>query len=112
MTLITPPEDGSPIDPEIEELRASISEFRDDLRDLSEQVRSGEDNAVAVAGRLLLEIQRSLRQAKETEAKIERRRKQREGVVHDYAVDLDDARYQIGCRLGRLRQCCRADEIS
>jgi hypothetical protein len=39
----------------------------------------------------------------ETEARFEERRKKKDGVAYDYALDLDEARLTISRRLARLR---------
>lgn len=112
MTLNTPPEDGSPIDEAMEEMLEDLRHLRRALKALRQRVEDGEDDAANAVNRSAMEMLRSIREARKMEAEIEERQKQREGRVHDYALDLAEARSKVGCRLSRLRRCHDVGPVS
>ena len=112
MTLITPDEGSSELGLEADRIKATLNDLRADLEDLMKRVRTGEVGTSTEAGKLLAELRFWLKQAKETEALLDRNKRDRAGIARDYALDLDVARLEVGCRLGRLRTCCREGAVS
>ena len=92
----------------IRTVEEQLLSMKDDLEDLNRRVRHGEFDALKDSTKITTEIRQWLRIATEMEAKLAERRKTEEGIVNGYALDLDAARTQIGCRLSRLRRCCRS----
>jgi hypothetical protein len=85
------------------------------IRALGRKVKSLEaDEAVKVAEALALtqELRRWALVAFEEREKVEKRMKDRGGIVHDHSIDFDEARAQIGRRLARLRAAGGAGGVS
>ena len=73
------------------------------LNTVIEDIKSGNvERSKDVAGALSL-LNKALQSALDERAKVEKLRRQDAGVVHDYALDFDAARDEIGRRLARLR---------
>lgn len=104
MTLITPDEGPTGLSTSINALERQLADMRQDLEALYSRIRAGEFEELKNATRATAEIRQWLRIAIEAEAQLEKRNKQRKGIVHDYALDLDVARSEVGCRLDRLRR--------
>lgn len=111
MTEQKPPENAG-LDAEIEQVRRTMTYLTELLALMEDEVMEGDPSTIKEAAKLLIEIRNWSRLAMETEARFEEREKRRSGVVNTYAVDLEEARHKIGCRLSRLRKCCRTGEIS
>ena len=84
---------------------ANAQDFRM-LRELNEAF-----DAVKDSSRMMTDIRNWIRLALEAELKLEQRKKKERGIVHTYALDMDAARTSVGCRLDRLRRCCRAGRL-
>jgi hypothetical protein len=88
---------------ELQRLQKQIVAFRDQL-----ERGEGVDVSAMKAdiGRLTGVIESGLK----AENRLEQARRERNGIGPcGYALDLDDARASIGCKLNRLRACCQAD---
>ncbi len=103
MTNERPPQ-GAPPDPDgLAEAKVMLDAV---IRALGQKVRSLEaEEAVKTAEALALtqELRRWALVAFEEREKVEKRMKDRGGIVHDHSIDFDQARAQIGRRLARLR---------
>jgi len=70
----------------------------------------------AAAAKEAASIVRDLNKAAQTvfdeRSKVEKLRKQTAGVVHDFALDFDAARDEIGRRMALLRSAERAGQLS
>ena len=58
------------------------------------------------------ELSKAAQTAFDERAKIEKLRKNTAGIVHDYALDFDAARFEIGRRIARLRDARGTGGIS
>lgn len=105
------PDTGSSLEEEFDAVRQTLAHLTQSLRGLEDEVMAGDPIAVREAGKLLADIRTWSRLAIETEARFEERRKRQEGIVDGYALDLVEARRTIGCRLARLRRCCREGQV-
>ena len=112
MTMITPVRgDGSS-----EEI-LSIAEKHFDrmLRQVEELIATLEADGTAASKEAAARI-RDLGKAQQTafdeRAKVEKLRKHTAGIVHDYALDFDAARLEIGRRIACLRGAGEADGVS
>ncbi|WP_127111742.1 hypothetical protein [Shimia sediminis] len=103
MSKFTAPLGGSPLDEDVAEVRHQLKSLRGGLALLRDKLEQDEDIAGGPFGKVLMELRQLLRTTMETEQKLEERRKKKEGIVHDYRLDLEDARTSIGRRLDRLR---------
>lgn len=83
-----------------------------DLRRLQNKLRHGEARKSGEDGKLLSELRYWLKAARDAEAELEDFRRKETGLVGAYALDLDAARHEIGCRLARIRTCCGAGALS
>ena len=111
MTLITPEKSDSRLERQIQRIEATLDSFLADIEDLQKMVRAGEVTNVNVARKLFSDLRTWLKLAHETEAISAQRSKTTQGIVHNYGLDLDEARTQIGCRLARLRRCCQERDL-
>lgn len=102
----TPTQDLS-LEEEFDAVRQTLAHLTRSLRGLEDEVMAGDAAAVREASKLLADIRTWSRLAIDTEARFEERRKEQQGIVDGYALDLVEARRTIGCRLARLRRCCR-----
>ncbi|MFY0596090.1 MAG: hypothetical protein JXQ85_06645 [Cognatishimia sp.] len=102
------PQNAPSLEEEFDAVRQTLAHLTLSLRGLEDEVMAGEPASVREASKLLADIRTWSRLAIETEARFEKRRQEKEGIVDGYALDLVEARRTIGCRLARLRKCCRS----
>lgn len=99
----------------LEEKRAEIEEtlrdLTEDIRDIQARLRSGEVDRKSEASKPLSELKYWLKAIRETEAEIDAIRRKDLAITDAYGLDLDAARFEIGCRLARIRPCCGAEEV-
>ncbi|HBQ35898.1 MAG TPA: hypothetical protein DD729_03515 [Rhodobacteraceae bacterium] len=112
MTIITPV--GAIGDPE-EILLIAEKHFDRMLRRAEEIITSLEAEETGIskeaAGRIR-DLSKAVQTALDERAKLEKLRKQKAGIVHEYALDFDAARDEIGRRMARLRAAGNAEGIS
>jgi hypothetical protein len=106
MTIMTPPKGASQLELELQHVREALRELAEECHTLKQRAQSGDVSAVKDASKTVSDIRRWLNTALETEARFDERRKEQDGVVNEYAIDLEHARSTIGCRMARLRRCC------
>ncbi|MEQ9693241.1 hypothetical protein [Shimia sp. SDUM112013] len=104
MKSFVPPTGELPLDGEIEQLRKLLMDLRDVLDQARVRLKQEDAAAPGEAGKALSELRQTLRSAIDTEKIFEKRRKDRSGIVHEYKIDLDEARLAIGSRLACLRR--------
>lgn len=113
MTLITPEERMSRTAELLQSLEASIRGLRQAAEDLRKQIGTGEDADLAGAGKQLGQLEGLIRSCQKVETSFVEQHHRQAGIVRGgYALDLERARFEIGCRLARLRTCCGAGQIS
>lgn len=110
MTTDKPPEDAG-LDAEIEQVRRTMTYLTELLALMEDEVMEGDPGSIKEAAKLLAEIRNWSKLAMETEARFEERDQRRHRVANGYALDLEEARATIGCRLARLRRCCGAGRV-
>lgn len=104
MSLITPDDGPTSLTTSIDLLERQLADLRQGIVEISNKIQAGDLDQLKHATKATGEIRQWLRIAIEAEAQLEKRNKRDRGIVRDYALDLDDARAQIGCRLDRLRR--------
>lgn len=110
MTLITPDVDVS----EMQELLASVTEtvraFRRDLETLSKRVNAGEEVNATQVKSVASQMTAQLGLCQKLESNLAECRRRQSGIAPgaDHALDLEQARFEIGCKLDNLRACCGA----
>lgn len=73
-----------------------------------EDIKAGDEGAVKAGVKTAEELRRLVKLAIELEARHERERKRDAGISGAYGLDLDQARSEIRCKLGRIRRCCKS----
>lgn len=93
-----------------------LASVRSSLADLLREVQDGNGEAVRQLVTTQSELEIALRRAIETEQKFNVWNEKQSAAAHDAGgagrdgdIDLDAIRYDIGCRLARLRACCDTD---
>ena len=111
MTINTPLGDGSNSE---EILQIAEKHFGRMLRRAEDIIAILEDEDSGVSKEAAVRI-RDLGKAMQTtldeRAKLEKLRKNNAGIVHDYALDFDAARDEIGRRMARLRDAASSGGI-
>ncbi|WP_235191376.1 hypothetical protein [Palleronia rufa] len=87
-------------------------EILDDLEACQLFFRDRDDLPDTELKRVLQNLSRSLSHVFDERKRFDELRKKQLGVVHDFALDFDDARNSIGGRLDRLRAAQRAGKLS
>ena len=104
MTVNTPDDEIARHDALVAMARTALSELAADLEDLKQQIRSGEDANLKDATAKLAALDGWLRNYVTLENRLaELRSRHREPDRGGLALNLDRARFEIGCRLARLR---------
>ncbi|WP_047995658.1 hypothetical protein [Puniceibacterium sp. IMCC21224] len=111
MTLINPETRMSKLEKDRKSIAATLRNIRRELSALEKEVQAGDVGQAREAGKTLADIRYWLKAARETEAELENVKRARVGVAHSYGLDLERARSEVGCRLARLRRCCREGGI-
>ncbi|THD74638.1 hypothetical protein E7681_06600 [Thalassobius vesicularis] len=112
MTLITTDDSAFPLNDSLETIRDQLEELRADMATMQARLKDGDIAAVKDGQKTVTEIRHWLRIAMELEMEFAKRQQKHAGLVHSYAIDFDEARDRIRCRLDRLRACRRAGGIS
>jgi len=112
MVLITADEEGDALETERIAIAQELRAIREMVTHLREMVEAGELGHSGEAGKALSDLRTWLKHAKETEVHIVRHRRETAKISGSYGLDLDAARGVVGCRLDRLRRCCREGNIS
>ncbi len=113
MTLITPEERVSQTADLLKSLQNSIQELRQKAEDLKARIEAGEDAELSGPKRQVDDISKLIRSCQNVEERFVERYHKQAGIVRGgYALDLDAARSEIGCRLAKLRKCCGAGRVS
>ncbi|OSQ52009.1 hypothetical protein [Marivita geojedonensis] len=112
MVLITAEETGRALETEREAIAQELRAIREMVAALRRKVEAGETGTASEAAKALADLRVWLKHAKETEVQIERHRREHAAIDGAYGLDLDAARVAVGCRLDRLRQCCREGRVS
>ncbi len=85
---------------ETEELYREAAE---DLVRARRKLSEGRTEEVKAAVQAVKDLKAALQLVMDERARIEKLRRTAGGIVHDYALDFDAARVEIGRRLARLR---------
>lgn len=107
MTLITPDTDSARTQELLETFLARIRDLRIVIDGLTQRVANGEDIDVAMAQKLLSPAEGLVKTCLKLEASFAEQKTRERGIAQGgYAINMDQARFEIGCRLARLRACC------
>ena len=89
-----------------------LRSVRRSLAHLLEQVALGEVGALKEMIGRTGELEKSLRLAIETEVKFTEWKAQYDRALSDNEIDFEAVRFEIGCRLARIRECCDEGQLS
>ncbi len=113
MTLITPEERISQTADLLQSLERSIRDLRQTAEELRQQIGAGEDADLAGASKQLGQLEGLIRSCQKVETSFVEQHHRQAGIAQrGYALDLERARFEVGCRLARLRACCGSGQIS
>lgn len=113
MTLITPEDRVSRTADLLRSLEDSVRELRQMAEDLKRRIEAGEDADLVDGSRQVEQATRLIRSCQKVEECFVEQLERRVGIVRGgYALDLDRARFEIGCRLARLRTCGHSGPVS
>lgn len=113
MTLITPEERVSRTADLLRSVQDSIQSLRQMAEDLKSQIQAGEDADLISGKKQVDELGKLIRSCQTVEERFVEHHHRQAGIVRgSYALDLDRARFEVGCRLARLRTCCNSREVS
>lgn len=113
MDLITPEERVLRTEDLLVSVQNSIRALRKELEDLIQQIRSGEDADLSNGTKQVASAETLVRTCQKVEATLVEQSSRAVGIARGgYAIDLDQARFEIGCRLARLRNCKGAGGVS
>lgn len=98
--------------PRVDLLEATEDLYRQAAEDLvlaQRKLRQGSVDEVKAAAQAVKDLKAAFQLVMDERTRIEKLRKQVAGVVHDYAIDFDAARAEIGRRLACLRHAGGGD---
>ena len=104
MTLLTPEHVASDTENLLNSVIGSIKDLRQELEDLREKVRLGEGLEKTQDSKTVSSTVSLLKTCQEVENRLVECRSKSAGIAKGgYALDLERARSEIGCKLDRLR---------
>ena len=110
MTLITQQDLTNETESTTELLKAlqeSLGDLRRTAVALKKKIETGETEELGLGAKEIASVDQLARNCMKTEVSLAEICNRKAGIVRGgYALDLDVARVEIGCRLGRLRTCC------
>ena len=107
MTLMTPEERISRTAELLQSVERSLHLLRKQAEDLRKQLQAGEDADLVNGSKRVAAVEGLVRTCQKVEQSLAEQHDRQAGIVRGgYALDLDAARLEIGCRLARLRTCC------
>lgn len=109
MTLITQDRTPSGVTLSIDGLEQQLSTMRVELEAMYALIKQGKYGDLKNARKATSEIRQWLKIAIEAEAQLAKRKNEELGIAHGYALDLEEARENVGCRLARLRRARDAE---
>lgn len=110
--LIIARSDEARLNAERETITQVLKDLREDLEATTARLRDGETVKAPEVKGLLTDMRYWLRALRETEAELDTIIRNEAGITGSYGLDLEIAGAEIGCRLARLRECCREGELS
>lgn len=89
-----------------------LRSIRRSLAHLLRQIESGDVGALKGLMGRTGELEKALRLAIETEVKFTEWKAQYDRSLAENEIDFEAVRFEIGCRLARIRDCCDEGRIS
>ncbi|WP_298836401.1 hypothetical protein [uncultured Roseobacter sp.] len=112
MTLYTPEHVAALSEDLLKSVIGSVKDLRKELEDLRQKVSAGEAVQTTQGSKTVASATSLLRTCQEVENRLVECRSKSAGIAQGgYALDLEKARADIGCKLDRLRCTGRAGEL-
>ncbi|MEP2891241.1 hypothetical protein [Tateyamaria sp.] len=113
MTLITPGLEEARTDELLLDVHNSLRDLRREFRAFKERVEAGEDVKNAEVKSKATDLNSVLVNCQKLETTLAEVRQKRSRIAQGgYALDLDAARVEVRCALGRLRTCAGPRDVS
>ena len=107
MTMRTTEDAGGVLSREMAVASRQLKTLSDLLETIQAELRGADGQISSEAQKTMTQLSGWIKTALIMERDLEQRQKSEAGIVRgDYALDLDAAKYEVRCRLGRLRRCC------
>ncbi|MEL7253792.1 MAG: hypothetical protein AAFZ04_14925 [Pseudomonadota bacterium] len=103
MILITPDDRPDGLADTIASVQQQLTDMRAELDHLYNRIQAGELNEISNAAKTISDIRQWLKIAIDVEVQLEKREKEKQGIIHDFAIDLSEARSEIGGKLDSIR---------
>ncbi|WP_299549340.1 hypothetical protein [uncultured Tateyamaria sp.] len=113
MTLITPGAEEARSDELVSSMQASLTDMRQQFEAFTRKAEAGEELKETEVNSQIAALKRLVVNLQGMENKLDDFRQARTGIAQNgYAFDLDLARAEVRCALGRLRTCGSAGAVS
>ncbi|MEH6833863.1 MULTISPECIES: hypothetical protein [Falsihalocynthiibacter] len=112
MTLITPIEDIGSAESLLLVAEKQVQRLIGAVEGVLQTNETSQDLDTKEAVALSKDLSKALQTLFEERSRVEKLRKQKSGIVHDFALDFDRARLEIGSRLARLRRANNTGDVS
>ncbi|MEY8098445.1 hypothetical protein AB9F29_13625 [Falsihalocynthiibacter sp. S25ZX9] len=112
MTLITPIEDIGSAESLLSVAEKQVQRLIGAVEGVLQTNETSQDLDTKEAVALSKDLSKALQTLFEERSRVEKLRKQKSGIVHDFALDFDRARLDIGSRLARLRRANNTGDVS
>ena len=113
MSTISPEEEVRQMEELFASILRAITELRQEIEDLSSGVEAGEAFNSTAATKTVQSVADLIGRCQKAEILLHDCRNRQAGIARGgYALDLDKARADIGCKLDSLRRCGSAKPVS
>jgi len=113
MTLITPEADEARNEELFSSMQDTLKKMRKQFKAFIEEAEAGEDFKETEVNKQLTALGRTVANLEGMETKLEKLRESKRGIAQNgYALNLDFARAEVRCALGRLRACGGSGAVS
>ncbi len=113
MILITPEDFVSETEELLRSVQTSVRELRAEAERLCRALKEGDEEDLAQRGKRLNNVSDLVRTCQKLESNLVEHHRNKAGIAQGgYALDLSEARSEIGCRFSRLRTCYGMGRVS
>ena len=102
MTLITPDEDVRAAEGTLRRTKEIYAELYEALKELRARAEDGQIDVAKEVAEMTQALSRNLRNLSDAEGRLDALRRKDAGIVHDFAIDFEEARTEIRRRLDRI----------
>lgn len=113
MTLFTPETEIALTEARLGSLVEVVAGLREQIQALVKEAETGGKLKETDVTKVLADLRRAVVQCTSMEEKLDEIRNKQAGITRGgQAIDMAQARADIGCKLDKLRACCDADAVS